>query len=110
MLCSSAAPLPTTPVAISSSVRAQREHLSQQHLFDHACRMLLGTGLKGLVSLVFTKCENKMTATFRSSDEHGVDWRGPTVWDSPRRERGLATTWEQLGSYACAAAVAGRVN
>ena len=27
----------------------------------------------GLVTLVFTKCENKMPASSRSSDEHGPD-------------------------------------
>src|SRR5713101_5194323 len=39
----------------------------------------------GPVTHVFTKCENKMPASFRSSDERGLDqkadWRGLTVWD-----------------------------
>ena len=43
-----------------------------------------------------------MPASFPSSGEHGagpngVDWRVLTVWDSPDRERRLATTREQLG-------------
>jgi hypothetical protein len=57
--------------------------------------------LQGLVTLVFTKCENKMPSNLCSSDEHGsgpsgVDWRVLTVRDSPYRKRRLAITWEKM--------------
>ncbi len=56
---------------------------------SHFCNGVAGSdasqnwSYSGPVTHVFTKCENKMPASFRSSDEHGLDqkadWRGLTV-------------------------------
>jgi hypothetical protein len=53
--------------------------------------MLLRTGLTGLVTLVFTKCEKQAPSELSfvkraRRGPNGVDWRGLTVW-----------MWEQLG-------------
>src|SRR5467141_4643606 len=63
-------------------------------------RMLLRF-LQGFVTLVFTKCENKIPANLRSPDGHGsgpngADWRVLSVRDTRYRKRRLATMWERL--------------
>src|SRR5467141_4618706 len=63
-------------------------------------RMLLRF-LQGFVTLVFTKCENKIPANLRSPDGHGSgpdggDWRVLSVRDTRYRKRRLATMWERL--------------
>jgi hypothetical protein len=48
--------------------------------------MLLRTGLTGLVTLVFTKCEKQAPSELSfvkraRPGPNGVDWRALTVWD-----------------------------
>ena len=49
--------------------------LQNSHFHNGACRFRYFSerALRDLVTLVFTKCQNKMPASFRLSGEHGLD-------------------------------------